>query len=175
MTPSEYLDQIKAKIGVESDYALAHTLDIPKQRISAWRASSAWPDAYACARIAVTLNLNPQDVIADIESQREKNPKRAEFWRSFVLEHQRKAAAWMLGIVSAACFGMASTDDARASETNNLSLMAADALPASSSDMMNVYYVKYWQTKAISWLKKKVASALDSFATYLPRFGFAGS
>jgi len=36
-------------------------------------------------QIAITLELDPASVIADLESQRDKNPARAAFWRSFLL------------------------------------------------------------------------------------------
>jgi anti-sigma-K factor RskA len=35
--------------------------------------------------LAITLELDPAEVVADLEEQREKNPKRKEFWRSFLL------------------------------------------------------------------------------------------
>jgi anti-sigma-K factor RskA len=35
-------------------------------------------------KIAITLQLDPAEVVADIEEQREKNPKRRDFWRSFL-------------------------------------------------------------------------------------------
>ena len=82
MTPSKYLDQLKAKIGVESDYALAKTLEIPNGYVAEFRTGRRGLSPYLCTRIAIGLGIDPTHVIADIEEQREKNAKRKEFWRS---------------------------------------------------------------------------------------------
>ena len=84
MTPSEYLDATKAKIGAQSDYELAQRLEIPRQRISAIRKGREPVDNYMAMKIAITLELDPASVIADIESQREKNEKRRAFWTGFL-------------------------------------------------------------------------------------------
>lgn len=79
MTPSEYLDATKQAMGVTADNELANKLEINRSRISAYRAGREWPDNYIVTKLAITLNLDPATVLADLESQREKNPKRAEF------------------------------------------------------------------------------------------------
>lgn len=84
MNPAAYLDAAKAQIGVESDYELARRLDIPKQDISRYRLGQRIMNTYICTKLAITLELDPIAVIADIESQTEKNEKRREFWRSFL-------------------------------------------------------------------------------------------
>jgi hypothetical protein len=48
--------------------------------------------------LAVTLDLDPASVIADVQAQSEKNPKRAEFWRGFLLRASKRAAALMLAL-----------------------------------------------------------------------------
>jgi len=82
MTPSKYLDQLKAKIGVESDYALAKSLDVRPGHMPELRNGIRALSPYLCTKIAIGLGLDPTSVIADIEEQREKNAKRKEFWRS---------------------------------------------------------------------------------------------
>lgn len=101
MTPAQYLDACKEVLSLSSDYALAQRLDFPKQYVSYWRSGQKAPDAFACTKIAITLNLDPATVIADIQAQAEKNPKRAEFWRSF-LARARAAAAVLITL--AACY-----------------------------------------------------------------------
>lgn len=84
MTPSEYLDAAKAVIGITSDNELAQRLGTTRQRISAYRLGQQHISAEAAFKLAITLNQDPAMVFADLESQKERNPKRAEFWRSFV-------------------------------------------------------------------------------------------
>lgn len=84
MTPSEYLDATKAAIGVSSDYELAQRIGVRRQRISAYRNGTDWPENYVIMQLAIALRADPVAVLADLESQREKRPERAEFWRSFI-------------------------------------------------------------------------------------------
>lgn len=60
-------------------------------------------------RIAVTLKLDPAQVVADLAEQREKNEKRREFWRSF-LSHAAYGVAAIgctLALILSATFGSA--------------------------------------------------------------------
>lgn len=84
MKPSEYLDAAKLAMQIESDNELAKRLGVHRQRISAYRAGEQWPDNYIVMKIAIALNLDPVGVLADLESQKEKRPERAEFWKSFL-------------------------------------------------------------------------------------------
>jgi len=84
MTLDEYLDAMKAAIDAPSDYQLAKRLQISKQTISAYRTGAQWPDNYVVMKLAIALQADPVAVLADLESQREKRPQRAEFWRSFL-------------------------------------------------------------------------------------------
>jgi len=92
MNPSEYLDATKARIGIESDYELAKRLEMDRQSIPAIRRGERHLALDVAYRIAITLELDPAQVVADLEGQREKNAKRAAFWRSFTLRAQKAAA-----------------------------------------------------------------------------------
>lgn len=95
MKPSEYLDKCKIALGVQTDYALAKKLEMATPRISDYYKGKSWPDAYACARIALALKLDPFEVLADIESQSAKTESRAAFWQGFI-GRSRKAGAFLL-------------------------------------------------------------------------------
>lgn len=84
MKTAEYLDAVQTALGITSDYELARRLKLSKQRISAYRAGKEWPDNYVVMQLAIALKADPVAVLADLESQREKRPERAEFWRSFL-------------------------------------------------------------------------------------------
>jgi len=84
MTPNEYLDATKKAMGISADNELAKRLETTRSRISAYRIGTQHIAADTAFRIAITLNQDPAMVFADLESQKEKNPKRAEFWKSFL-------------------------------------------------------------------------------------------
>lgn len=83
MTPSEYFDATKARLNVQSDYELAKRLELDRQSIPAIRKGDRHMPLDVAFRIAITLEIDPAQVVADLEEQREKNEKRRGFWRSF--------------------------------------------------------------------------------------------
>ncbi len=105
MKPSEYLDKCKIALNVQSDYALAKKLEMTTPRISDYYKNHRWPDAYACARIALTLKLDPLEVLADIESQSAKTEARRAFWMGFI-GRSRKGAAVLLLVLTCGIFFM---------------------------------------------------------------------
>lgn len=83
MKPTEYLDATKARLNIETDYALAKAMDCPSGHISEVRHGKRHVPLDVAFRIAITLELDPAQVVADLEGQREKNTKRRSFWQSF--------------------------------------------------------------------------------------------
>lgn len=79
MTPAEYIDAAKAELGIKADNELANRFEVHRQRISAYRSGAQWPDNYIVMKLAITLKIDPARVLADLESQRETDSKRAEF------------------------------------------------------------------------------------------------
>lgn len=92
MIPKEYLDAAKARLGIVSDYELAKRLDARPNHVAEVRSGKRGMPLDMAYRIAITLELDPAQVVADLEGQREKNDKRAAFWRSFTLRAQKAAA-----------------------------------------------------------------------------------
>lgn len=126
MKPSEYLDKCKIALQVKSDYALGKALEINDARISDYYKDKRVPDAYACARIALALKLEPLEVLADIESQSAKTEAKREFWRGFI-GHSGKAGAAILWVLACGSFYAIDTPKATAADTSP-----------------NVYYVKLY-------------------------------
>lgn len=60
-------------------------------------------------KIAITLQLDPAQVIADLEEQREKNETRRDFWRSFLSRASMGTAALVctLALIFSAMSGSA--------------------------------------------------------------------
>ena len=92
----ELLLECKIKLGIESDYKLAQALEVHRTRISEYMNEKRTPDAYAAVRIAQILGRDPAEIIATIEADSEKNPKRREFWRDFLQRATQAARRGML-------------------------------------------------------------------------------
>lgn len=109
MTPTEYLDAAKEKMGLSSDYELAKRLGIPNANLPGMRRGERNIPLDVAFKLAITLELDPAQVVADLEAQREKNPKRREFWSGFI---RRAAAVVVLACTLALNFSDISGDAA---------------------------------------------------------------
>lgn len=83
-TVKNLLDEIKAKTGLASDYALAKTLDLPTQRISDYYKGTRTPDEFACLKIAEALGTHLETIIATVKATSEKDEKRREVWENYM-------------------------------------------------------------------------------------------
>lgn len=90
MTTNELLNAAKAKLEINSDYALAKVLGVGKGRIGNYRAGSCKPDEQACFKLAEILEVDPAAIIAAVRLEGEKEPTKREFWR-------RQSARYALG------------------------------------------------------------------------------
>lgn len=95
MKPSEYFEAAKTALNIQSDYELAKRFGVGNGRIAMIKSGERPVPLDIAYKLAITLNLDPAEVVADLESQREKNPTRQAFWRSFI-KHARTAAAMVL-------------------------------------------------------------------------------
>lgn len=82
---TEYLNRVKEKLAISSNYAVAKALEIERQRINDYYRGDRVPDSYACTKIAILLGEDPTLVIAEIQAENEKNAKKKGFWRDFAL------------------------------------------------------------------------------------------
>ena len=98
MTPAQYLAACKTKLGHCSDYALAKKWEIDKGYISKVMRGITPINARVAFLIAITLELDPATVLADIEAQQQQG-KAGEFWKSFLLRARQVAAAMALTLV----------------------------------------------------------------------------
>lgn len=86
-TLGEYLDEAKEKHGIKSDAELARMLGGSRSAVSEWRSTSRKPDNYACIRLAELLSINPLEIIAASNAEREADPERAKWWLNFSKRH----------------------------------------------------------------------------------------
>jgi transcriptional regulator with XRE-family HTH domain len=95
----ELLLECKIKLGVQSDYKLAQAIGIHRARVSAYMHGKEHPDPFTAVRMALILQRDPAELIAEIELEKEKNEKRQEFWRDFILHAKRLAKRGMLVLI----------------------------------------------------------------------------
>lgn len=82
-TTIEYLDDAKAALKIESDYAMAKWMGVERTTVSQYRLGKRTIDDYAAARIAAALGIDPMIVIAAANAEREKTDERRDYWKNF--------------------------------------------------------------------------------------------
>jgi transcriptional regulator with XRE-family HTH domain len=80
----EYLDAVKAKHGITSDYALAKVLNFSQSSLSLYRSGRRIFDDDVALRIATELGINPLAVIAAANAERAKTPEQRDLWHGIM-------------------------------------------------------------------------------------------
>lgn len=75
MKAAEWIDRVKKKLGIESDYAAAKALGISRNAISTYRAKGSTLDEAASLSVASALGIAPAGVILDQIAERVKAPE----------------------------------------------------------------------------------------------------
>ncbi|POA98061.1 hypothetical protein C2134_13645 [Chromobacterium sinusclupearum] len=97
----EYLREAKEALGCESDYQLAKALKTSTVNISNYMNGISKMDDYHCIKVAQVLGIDPMEIIAAAQEEREKSEEKKEFWRDF-----RKARGNILGAAIALALGL---------------------------------------------------------------------
>lgn len=80
-----YIDELKEKMGLTSDYAVAKFLGVPRQSMTKVRNGEVLGKD-KCLRIALALKKDPIEIIATAEAQREKNQELRAVWLKLAKE-----------------------------------------------------------------------------------------
>jgi transcriptional regulator with XRE-family HTH domain len=88
MQTKDYLNAVKRRLGLTSDYAVAKALNLSRKSVSRYMLGHGVPDALAAFRIAAALEIDPAGVVAFMELE-----------RAMLGRHQDKALAWA-GIIA---------------------------------------------------------------------------
>jgi len=92
MKISDYTAAIKARTGTGTSYAAAKKLGVDEDTFRGWEKGRRFPDAFGCLKIAQALDMPLEQVIADIERQREQDETKRQHWENLA----RKFAASVL-------------------------------------------------------------------------------
>lgn len=79
----EYLEEALEKLGTISDAKKSELLKIHKTTLSGYRNDQRLMDDFACIMVAQTLNIDPMEIIAAVQMEREKNEERRDVWADF--------------------------------------------------------------------------------------------
>lgn len=91
-TTIEFLDAIKSRHGLQSDYAIAKFLKLPTATVSRYRNGRNHFDDSIALRVAKALEIEPLYVIACSHAERTSTPEVKEIWRQMAdnfLNHAR--------------------------------------------------------------------------------------
>ncbi len=80
MKPSEYLDAVRAKLALPSDYALQKPLSLSKQQLSRYRKDADFFSDDVAIRVAETLGVEVSKVLLDAHIERSKTPEVRAAW-----------------------------------------------------------------------------------------------
>lgn len=95
-TFQEYVEEIKKKHGLASNYAVAKALLIPVNNMGSMMAGKRQPPPIAAYRIADLLEIDPIEVIACIDYQYTKDEQHKEYIKAFFSRRMRDVAAVLL-------------------------------------------------------------------------------
>ena len=95
MKCSNYMDALRARYNLKSDYALAAMLNQPRNYLSRWRAGKiAWDDATAL-HVATLLEIDPAIVIAAAHAERARDQQEKNVWLDMV----RRLGGGLVGLM----------------------------------------------------------------------------
>lgn len=82
MKTVEYLQAVKDRLNLPSDYALAKVLGIVHTSIIAFRNGRSAMGIETCLKVGEILQIDGHAVYADGQIERAKKPEIADFWKS---------------------------------------------------------------------------------------------
>lgn len=120
-TTLEYLEEAKNAKGITSDNAFGLSIGITRASMSSYKLHKTVMDDYTCIQIAAILEINPMEIIAAANYEREKTGEKKEFWLNFMMQYGRSTAAGavLLGIISGGC--LTHSESAKAEENQRVS------------------------------------------------------
>jgi hypothetical protein len=97
-TTCDFLDAIKARHGVPSDYALAKTLGVTHQMVSGYRAGRVFLGDSTAIKVAELLELDAAVILAAVHCERAKKPDEKAAWSAMLEKLGGIAAALFISI-----------------------------------------------------------------------------
>ncbi|WP_186082820.1 DUF3693 domain-containing protein [Burkholderia gladioli] len=113
-TTVEYLDEVKARHDLPSDYAASKALGVTPSAISKYRLGRAYFDDLTALRVAELLDINPLEVIAAANADRARDTDTRKVWENV---WGKATGAVATAVLAAGVITAAAPSTAKASET----------------------------------------------------------
>jgi transcriptional regulator with XRE-family HTH domain len=78
----QYLDELRAKLDLPSDYAVANLLGVTRAAVSKWRQGRTTFDDLTACRVADALGVDPMEIIAAANFERADNERARAVWQT---------------------------------------------------------------------------------------------
>src|SRR5712691_4029465 len=98
-TTVEFLDAVRARHGLTSDYQLAKFLGMRTSTISRYRNEQTMMDEAMCLKIAAALDISDGEVLVAIAHEREKRPEVKRAWERVSKRLAGAAGAGLVALV----------------------------------------------------------------------------
>lgn len=95
-TTNQYLNAVKERFNLPSDYAVAKKLGITQQAVSLYRLGKSQMDEKVAFKVASALQIDPAQVIVAAQIEREKKPEIRAVWESIFTKLGGVAASSLL-------------------------------------------------------------------------------
>ena len=151
----ELLNAVKMIKGVESDYALAKELDLPRGHICQYYQGKRTPNEYACMQIAKALNRSIDEVMAPIRIEAEKDEKRRQKWREYYKSIGGYAAGLLLGFFA-------------------LVTLIVTPTPAEAAPILEIVHQTLCIMLSVGAITTLLSTALNTPTNVAPRSCFSG-
>jgi DNA-binding transcriptional regulator YdaS (Cro superfamily) len=95
MSPSTYIDALRARFSLRNDFAVAKLLKVERATVCNWRAGRRAPDEGQALTIARLLAIAPWRVLLDSAAYRAQSRRARSAWRELereVTKQERPAA-----------------------------------------------------------------------------------
>lgn len=113
-TTTDYLDEVKARYGLRSDYALAIKLGIGSSGINNYRKRYSHFNDLMAVKVAELLGIDPAEILAAVNAERTKCPAAKVVWERVA----RSFSAGVMAVFIAVALNFAPAPT-HASSTNN--------------------------------------------------------
>ncbi len=122
----DYLLEALEKVEGKTDGEKAKALKIAGSTLSQYKSGKQQMDDFACIMVARVLGLDPMEIIAACQEEREKSEERREFWKDF----RKTLGVQVVAGLTLGALTMTMAPEAKASSNNPF-----------KAPMTNVYYV----------------------------------
>lgn len=139
MNSAKYIEQLRPLTDTGTMYAVAKLMEVSEDSIQMYVKGTRQMDTFACLRTAELLNLPLEKVIADIETHREKDPKRKKAWAALSKK--------FLGLALVSCTGSAvlsGYEDTAQAENSKV--------PGRIEFNHSINYT-HWITQVVRWMR----------------------